>query len=90
MKTDPQQRIYFSCACDSMKHIFRVDYDPEDNEVIMSFYLNAHLSLFERIKTALRFILFPTNISRFGDYDCVILSNKNDCERLANVLRRVE
>lgn len=80
---------YFECACNSLKHLIKVEYYEEDNEVIFSFCLNPNVPWWKRFVVAAKYLFTPHSVSGFGDYDCVILNNKKDCERLANLLNRV-
>lgn len=79
---------HFDCVCNSLRHVLRVEF--YDNEVVFEVLLNPMQSFFQRVKTAFRFVFFPTNVSNFGGYDCVILNKKEDCKQIISVLERVE
>lgn len=77
MKTE-----YFECICDSSEHVLRVVKD--DNDIYIEVQLHKHHNIFKRMWLAVKYIFGYE--SEYGHWDCWIIKNKEDANRLINIL----
>jgi hypothetical protein len=76
---------FFECACYSDEHTLKFSYDPEDNELYTTVFLNQYRNVFKRVWVALKYVFGYR--CKYGDWDCFIM-RPEDGERLAAMLDR--
>lgn len=77
---------FFECACFSDEHTLKFSYDPDENELYTSVYLNQYRSVWKRIWVALRYVCGYR--TKYGHWDCFIL-RPEDAARLRSLVDRV-
>ncbi len=77
---------FFECACHSDEHTLKFSYDPEDNELYTSVYLNQYRNIFRRVWVAIKYVFGYR--CKYGHWDCFIMQPK-DAGRLRAFLDRV-
>lgn len=66
---------HIDCDCYNMDHTLRFMSDAENRVIYTEVRLKNHDSFFTRLITAIRYTL-GMNTSKYGDYDCTVLSGK--------------
>lgn len=74
---------FFECACYSDEHTLKFGYDPEDNEMYTSVFLNQYHNVFKRIWVALKYVFGYK--CKYGHWDCFIM-RPEDAERMKGLL----
>ena len=77
---------FFECACHSDEHTLKFGYDPEDNELYTSVFLNQYQNVFKRVWIALKYVFGYK--CKYGHWDCFIM-RAEDGERLKSLLDRL-
>jgi hypothetical protein len=77
---------FFECACFSDEHTLKFSYDPDENELYTSVYLNQYRSVWKRIWVAVRYVCGYR--TKYGHWDCFIL-RPEDAIRLRSLVDRV-
>lgn len=77
---------FFECACFSDEHTLKFSYDPDENELYTSVYLNQYRSIWRRIWVAIRYVCGYR--TKYGHWDCFIL-RPEDAARLRSLVDRV-
>ncbi len=77
---------FFECACFSDEHTLKFKYDPDENELFTSVYLNQYRNIWKRFWVALKYLCGYR--SKYGHWDCFIL-RPEDALRLRNLADRV-
>jgi hypothetical protein len=77
---------FFECACFSDEHTLKFSYDPDENELYTSVYLNQYRSIWKRIWVAIRYVCGYR--TKYGHWDCFIL-RAEDAIRLRSLVDRV-
>ena len=80
------QREAHLCACHSDEHTLKFGYDPEDNELYTSVFLNHYQNVFKRVWIALKYVFGYK--CKYGHWDCFIM-RAEDGERLKSLLDRL-
>lgn len=87
------KRYYLDCICDCNEHVVRISYlDDEmcddDSNIYLSVQLNPTKNFFERIKSAINYILY-NSCPTYGHWDCVCIkfSDLDIIENLINISR---
>lgn len=76
---------FFECACFSDEHTLKFSYDPDENELFTSVYLNQYRNVWKRIWVAVKYVFgYP---SKYGHWDCFVMQPE-DAERLKALLER--
>ena len=83
---EKMQTSYFECQCESSEHTLRFVYDPDENELWTEIQLIQYKNIFQRMWTAIRYILKLQ--VKWGHWDCWLLKNE-DCEKLKKLLNKV-
>ncbi len=77
---------FFECACHSDEHTLKFSYDPDENELFTSVYLNQYRHIWKRIWGAIKYVFgYP---SKYGHWDCFLLRTE-DAARLRSLIDRV-
>lgn len=77
---------YIECDCHSDEHVLRFIENEEDNEIIVSAFLNSHLGFFQRVKVAFKYLLGHATKEHF---DCTII-NKEEAKKLIAILNKTQ
>jgi len=77
---------FFECACFSDEHTLKFSYDPDENELYTSVYLNQYRSIWKRIWVAIRYVCGYR--TKYGHWDCFIL-RPEDAARLRSLVDRM-
>ena len=73
------EKTYIECQCDHANHVIRVVFDPDDGDVYIETRLAHPLSLRQRLRNAVIYLLgrdvsygmFDVTLLRVEDYDAV-------------------
>jgi hypothetical protein len=77
---------FFECACYSDEHTLRFSYDPDENEMFTSVFLNQYRNIFKRLWIALKYVFGYK--CKYGHWDCFLM-RPEDAERLKRLLDRM-
>lgn len=80
------EKQYFECMCHSDEHTLRFSYDPDENEMFTSVFLNEY-GFIRRIWNALKYIFGYK--SQYGHFNCWML-NPDDADRLITLLSKIK
>jgi len=77
---------FFECACHSDEHTLKFMYDPDENELFTSVFLDQYHSIWKRIWIAIKYVFGYR--SKYGYWDCFLL-RPEDAPRLRSLIDRV-
>jgi len=77
---------YFECQCTSPEHGIKFEYD-EDNEIILSYFLNQYRSWWQRVWIAVKYVFGYK--CRYGHFDVTLFKNE-DIPRLIKLLEKIQ
>lgn len=77
---------FFECACYSDEHTLKFSYDPDENELFASVYLNQYRHFWKRIWVAVKYVFGYR--SKYGHWDCFLL-RPEDADRLKALLDKL-
>lgn len=80
------QKEYFECACHSDEHTLKFVYDPDENELYTSVFLNED-RFFHRVWNGLKYIFGYK--CKYGHWNCWLL-RPEDVDRLLKLINKVK
>ncbi len=82
---------HFQCSCIKHEHVVRIDFHPEDGEIVLSMFMDNRIGFFKRLYVAFCYIfkMKCPSFSQDSHWDCILL-DKNKVKQLRQMIINFE